>query len=123
GTNLLFPSIIALGVMYATVFYGDVGLLHAINTTMAGWSSWTWVVLLLTYSYIASVLPVWVLLQPRDYINALQLVSALGLIVLGLIVAGVAGGAPLADGTRPALALAAPMINFSPVGAPAMIPF
>lgn len=123
GVGLLIPSLLTLAVMYLTVIYGDVGLLHTINTTMAGWSSWTWVVLLLVYSYIASVLPVWSLLQPRDYINALQLVSVLGLLVLGLIVAAIAGGAPLPDGTRPALELAAPMINFNPVGAPAMIPF
>ena len=49
------------------------------------WSSWTWVVLLLLYSYVASVLPVWSLLQPRDYINALQLISILGLLVIGLL--------------------------------------
>lgn len=123
GVGLLGPSLLALVLMYVTVFYGDVGILHTINTTMAGWSAWTWVVLLLIYSYVASVLPVWVLLQPRDYINALQLISALGLIVLGLVVAGIAGGAPLMDGTRPPLQLAAPMFNFNPVGAPAMIPF
>jgi carbon starvation protein len=123
GVGLLVPSLLTLAVMYLTVIYGDVGFLHTINVTMAGWSSWTWVVLLLVYSYIASVLPVWSLLQPRDYINALQLVSVLGLLVVGLIVAAFAGGAPLPDGTRPALELAAPMINFNPVGAPAMIPF
>jgi carbon starvation protein len=123
GMNLLVPSLIALGVMYLTVIYGDVGLLHTVNMAMAGWSSWTWVVVLLVYSYAASVLPVWSLLQPRDYINALQLISVLGLLVVGLLVAAVAGGAPLADGTRPELALAAPMFNFNPVGAPAMIPF
>ncbi|MEY3774521.1 MAG: Carbon starvation protein [Verrucomicrobiota bacterium] len=123
GMNLLVPSLIALGVMYLTVIYGDVGVLHTVNMAMAGWSSWTWVVVLLVYSYAASVLPVWSLLQPRDYINALQLISVLGLLVVGLLVAAVAGGAPLADGTRPALALAAPMFNFNPVGAPAMIPF
>lgn len=123
GGNLLVPSLLALGLMYVTVFYGDVGFLHAINSEMASWSSWTWVLLLLVYSYIASVLPVWTLLQPRDYINALQLISALGLIVLGLLVAAFIGGAPLANGTRPALELAAPMVNFNPVGAPAMIPF
>jgi carbon starvation protein len=123
GVGLLVPSLITLAVMYLTVIYGDVGFLHTINVEMASWSSWTWVVLLLVYSYIASVLPVWSLLQPRDYINALQLVSVLGLLVLGLIVAAFAGGAPLPDGTRPALELAAPMINFNPVGAPAMIPF
>lgn len=123
GIGLLVPSLVALALMYVTVIYGDVGVLHAINTAMAAWSSWTWVVLLLVYSYIASVLPVWSLLQPRDYINALQLVSVLGLLVLGLLVAAFAGGSPLPDGTRPALALAAPMVNFNPVGAPAMIPF
>lgn len=123
GMNLLVPSLIALAGMYLTVIYGDVGLLHTVNMALTGWSSWTWVVVLLIYSYIASVLPVWSLLQPRDYINALQLISVLALLVVGLLVAAVAGGAPLADGTRPALALAAPMINFNPVGAPAMIPF
>jgi len=123
GANLIVPSLAALAVMYLTVVYGDTGLLHTINMAMAGWSAWTWVLLLLLYSYVASVLPVWVLLQPRDFINSLQLISALGLIVLGLLVAGVAGGAALADGTRPALELAAPMINLHPTGAPVMIPF
>lgn len=123
GVNLFVPSLVALGVMYLTVFYGDVGLLHTINMAMAAWSSWTWVVLLLIYAFVASVLPVWILLQPRDYINSLQLITALGLVVLGLVVAGIAGGAPLADGTRPELSLAAPMLNLHPTGAPAMVPF
>jgi len=123
GVALLWPSLIALAVMYLTVVYGDVGVLHAINAKMAGWSAWTWVVLLLLYSYVASVLPVWVLLQPRDYINSLQLISALGLILLGLGWAALAGGAPLADGVRPELHLAAPVVNWSPQGAPLIFPF
>ncbi|HBS29752.1 MAG TPA: hypothetical protein DEB06_09955, partial [Phycisphaerales bacterium] len=32
-------------------------------------------------------LPVWLLLQPRDYINALQLITSLALIALGLVAA------------------------------------
>ncbi len=124
AVSLLAPSLLALAVMYLSVIYGDVGILHTVNTTMAGWSSWTWVVLLLIYSYIASVLPVWTLLQSRDYINSLQLLSALGLIVAGLVVAAVAGGAPLAAGAlRPALELAAPMVNWNPAGAPSIVPF
>lgn len=123
GANLLWPSLLALAMMYLTVIYGDVGILHKINTTMAGWSAWTWVVLLLVYSYVASVLPVWVLLQPRDYINSLQLISALGLILLGLGWAAMAGGAPLPDGARPGLHLAAPVVNWSPQGAPVIFPF
>lgn len=123
GTHLLFPSLIALAVMYLTVIYGDVRFLHGINTAMSQWSSWTWVVLLLIYSYVASVLPVWVLLQPRDYINSLQLISALALILIGLGGAALAGGAPLPDGTRPELHLAAPVVNWSPQGAPLIFPF
>jgi len=39
-----------------------------------------WIVVLFVYAAIASVLPVWVLLQPRDYINGLQLFIGLGLL-------------------------------------------
>ena len=47
-----------------------------------------WTIILLIYAFIASVLPVTTLLQPRDFINAYQLVIAMGLIVLGILVAG-----------------------------------
>ena len=80
GANILLPSLAVLVTMYLTVFFGDRGLLGDFNQALAGWSSWTWVAVLLIYSYVASVLPVWTLLQPRDYINSLQLISALGLI-------------------------------------------
>lgn len=123
GASLLLPSLVALVVMYLTVIYGDVGLLHSINTAMSGWSSWTWVVVLLLYSYAASVLPVWSLLQPRDYINSLQLISALALVVAGLAGAAFFGGAPLPDGARPSLELVAPVVNWSPPGAPMIFPF
>ena len=83
--NLLVPSLIALALMYLTLVFGNSGPLGAINQTMASWSVITWVVILLIYSYIASVLPVWTLLQPRDYINSLQLITALGLVVIGLV--------------------------------------
>lgn len=122
--GLLLPSIAALGFMYLAVIFGDVGLLHVFNATLAGWSTITWVAVLLVYSYVASVLPVWTLLQPRDYINALQLISALALLVVGLLVAATIGGAPLAaDGVRPVLEMAAPAVNWSPPGAPLMFPF
>ena len=70
------------------------------------------------------MLPVWALLQPRDYINSLQLITALGLVVVGLITAGLIGGAPLASGgERIPLEISAPMIRANPEGAPAVIPF
>ncbi len=124
NVHLLVPSLIALATMYVTLVYGDVGVLGRLNGVMAGWSTITWVVILLGYSYVASVLPVWTLLQPRDYINSLQLITALGLVVVGLIVAGLFGGAPLTEGgARIPLEISAPMIRANPVGAPPVIPF
>ncbi|MCF7669887.1 MAG: carbon starvation protein A [Verrucomicrobia bacterium] len=124
GVGLFVPSLIALAVMYATVLYGNSGFLGDINSYMAGeWPLWNWVVGLLIYCYIASVLPVWVLLQPRDYINSLQLLSAIVLIVCGLGVAAVLGGVSLPDGSHAALELSAPMVQLNPVGAPILFPF
>lgn len=123
GAHLLIPSVIALLIMYLTVIFGDDSFLHAVNMTMAGWSNWTWVVLLLLYSYVASVLPVWSLLQPRDYINSLQLISALGLIAVGLTVAAFAGGAPIPGAERVPLEFVAPTVQLHPAGAPAIFPF
>ena len=46
-----------------------------------------WIYLLLGYAFLASVLPVWLLLQPRDYLNSFQLYAGMGLMFLGLLVA------------------------------------
>ncbi|MDF1754773.1 MAG: carbon starvation protein A [Verrucomicrobiales bacterium] len=124
GVNLLIPSLLVLIVMYLSVYFGDVGVLGAINASLAEWSIMTWVVFLLVYSYIASVLPVWTLLQPRDYINSLQLLSVLGLVVIGLVVAGFIGGAPISEGAaRPALEIVADPVRLNPEGAPWIFPF
>ena len=124
GGNILIPSIIALGVMYLTVAYGDVGALGKFNAALADWPIIVWVGVLLVYSYIASVLPVWTLLQPRDYINSLQLLSALGLVLVGLLVAGFIGGAPVDGvGERPPLDIVAPAVRTAPEGAPWIFPF
>ncbi len=124
GVNLLLPSLIALAVMYLTVVFGDVGFLHSINMWLASWPIVVWVAVLLLYSYVASVLPVWTLLQPRDYINSLQLLTALGLIVLGLGVAAFVGGASPGPGVAgQELRIVAPAFKFDPEGAPLLFPF
>ena len=131
GVNILIPSIITLGLMYLTIFYGNVGILGAFNQMLGGEPgvidgipTIAWVAILLLYSYIASVLPVWTLLQPRDFINSLQLISALGLIVIGLVVAGLIGGAPITPGgDRQSLEIVAPAFRAAPEGAPWIFPF
>ncbi len=136
GKNLLGPSLAALAAMYATVWLGagcpgtswtggPLGqLIQGINGTVAGWPIWLWVAILLAYCYVASVLPVWILLQPRDYINSLQLISSLGLIVVGLLVTATVGPATIATGTpAPALEMFAPLLELHPKNAPPVVPF
>lgn len=51
----------------------------------------TWSLILLGYCFVASVLPVWLLLQPRDYLSAYLLVACLVGGALGLVVGGLTG--------------------------------
>ncbi|MCP5517975.1 MAG: carbon starvation protein A [Verrucomicrobiales bacterium] len=136
GKPLLGPSLLALGLMYLTVWFGAAcpglawsggplgkGIQH-LNAVLAAWPVWVWVAILLAYCYVASVIPVWMLLQPRDYINSLQLISSLGLVVFGLAVAAVLGGvAPTPDAARLPLQLVAPAVNLHPLNAPPVLPF
>jgi carbon starvation protein len=124
GGNMLVASFVSLVLMYASVFYGDAGWLGQMNEWLKQRDLMWWVSVLLVYSYIASVLPVWVLLQPRDYINALQLLSTLGLVVFGLVVAGIWGGSPV-EGVRPSLEIVAPAIEHDLIGKqlPVIFPF
>ena len=124
GVNLLIPSLLTLGIMYLTVAFGNIGFLATLNESLASLPVIAWVGVLLVYSYIASVLPVWTLLQPRDFINSLQLISTLGLIVAGLVIAACIGAAPpTPDGDRQTLEIVAPALRIAPEGAPSIFPF
>lgn len=78
--NLFWVSLIGVIALYTLIYLGPVYPL-AIPEDMMGLptNAW-WIILLFVYAAIASMLPVWMLLQPRDYINGLQLF--VGLIVL-----------------------------------------
>lgn len=126
GSNMLLPCILALLAMYLSVYFGNSGILNSFNLLLSEWSIITWVIVLLIYCYIASVLPVWTLLQPRDFINSLQLLSSIGLVMLGLIVAGIFGGQPTTSDARTSLEIIAPVARVgqnSPEGAPWIFPF
>ena len=114
--KLFVPSLLALGALYFAIYLGVEFL--PIDLASMGFSNPTvvWTVILLVYCFIASVLPVWTLMQPRDYINSHQLVLALGLLVTGLFVASITQQADLTN-SAPAVA------KDLPVDAPPMIPF
>lgn len=113
NTNLLPMSLVALALIYAAIYVGTYHLpitLNVSNPVM------TWTVILLVYCAIASVLPVWLLLQPRDYVNSHQLFVALTLLVVGLFVACLTDKADLFAST-PAIT------SDLPVGTPPIWPF
>lgn len=55
----------------------------------------TWNVILLVYCVIASVLPMWLLLQPRGHLGGYFLYAALGVAGIGMLVSGLMGTAPI----------------------------
>lgn len=120
GASILLPSLGALAVLYACVYVGVYHYPISLRESLflAGSPVVTWTVLLMVYCFFASVLPVWLLLQPRDYINSHQLVVALVLLVVGLSVAGFNGKADLA-GSTPAIVAA----DSIPADAPPIMPF
>lgn len=98
--KMLIPSLIALAIMYiAAVFSSEISFLQIDLVKYMGGEDGTglfglstistaffiWIIVLMIYVYIASVLPVWKLLQPRDFINSHQLVVGLGILYLGLL--------------------------------------
>jgi carbon starvation protein len=107
GVSLLVPSLVGYAVLLVSVFYGNAFAEAFPVLTRVTVTDWVW--FLMIYAYVASVLPVWLLLQPRDYLNSHQLVTGLAALTLGLLV------------LRPEIQ--APMVRLWPEGAPPMVPF
>ena len=78
--NLLLISIIGVSILYFSIYIGSVMPMELPGNIFGLGPNGNWIILLFIYAGIASMLPVWLLLQPRDYINGAQLV--VGLIVL-----------------------------------------
>jgi carbon starvation protein len=123
GGGLLAPSLAALAAIYFCVWLGayvcpiDINALAGVPESGPFPNVVTvWTLALLVYCFFASVLPVWMLLQPRDYINSHQLVVALSLLMVGVVVAGATGAANLED-SAPAIA------THIPSDAPPIWPF
>lgn len=107
--SLAVVSVIGVIALYALIGIGP-SVPIQMPAEVAGVSgNAIWIVILFGYAAIASLLPVWMLLQPRDYINGLQLFIGL-LILYGALVL-----------LNPVLV--APAFNSDvPAGTPSLIP-
>ena len=69
---------------------GLIGLGFAWPTAGIDQESWPlqhqWIWILMAYAWAASVLPVWLLLQARDFLNSLLLVFGLCLMYIGFFI-------------------------------------
>jgi carbon starvation protein len=110
GVPILWPTIIGTIILYAVIYLGELVPVELPQTLMGLSPGPQWILILFAYAAIASLLPVWLLLQPRDYINGIQLFIGLGLLFGAVFVANPTIVAPafntnLPEGTPPLLPL------------------
>lgn len=78
NVNIVFPTIISLII---------IGILTALGESIPILLPYdTWLIIIIFYSFVAAILPVWILLQPRDYLSMYILIAGLTLAFVGLIV-------------------------------------
>jgi len=112
NANITVWSIIGVVTMYITVVIGayvPISMPSVFGISSIG----MWSIILLIYAFFASILPVTALLQPRDFLNSHQLIIAMGLMMLGVLVASLGGN----------LELVAPAVQAAPKDAPSIWPF
>ncbi|MDX1396695.1 MAG: carbon starvation protein A [Gemmatimonadota bacterium] len=125
GAGILLPSLGALAILYVMIWFGQympfelpdmIGFsptetqLAAVGGDAAAAGSAatadgqrvSWIIILFAYTFVASVLPVWLLLQPRDYVNGHQLFVALGIIGAGVLFTNPTVIAPAVNTNLPA---------------------
>jgi len=73
---MLVSTIIGVALLFVAIW---LGIKFPLNLSFN-----TWVTLEMIYVFVASVIPVWVLLQPRDYLNSFLLYALIAGSVIGL---------------------------------------
>jgi carbon starvation protein len=101
GASLLWPSIIGVALLYGSMFVGQAVPLSLPETVLGLGAPAMWVLILFAYAAVASLLPVWLLLQPRDYINGLQLFIGLGIFFTAVLFANPTVVAPAINSSLP----------------------
>lgn len=86
---LLPATLVFVPVMFACIWVGTklpLDLVARCGLSAAG-AQTAWTIVLLVYCFLASTLPVWLLLQPRDYLNSYLLYAMMALGFLGVFAA------------------------------------
>lgn len=83
GVKTLPATIIGIaGIVLITIFGLKVGFV--MNRT-------AWIIFIALYIAVASLIPVWIMLQPRDYLSSFLLYAMMAIAVVGIIISSVSG--------------------------------
>ncbi|MFH2008169.1 MAG: carbon starvation CstA family protein [bacterium] len=83
--SLIFVPLVFLGI------WGGQELPLVVGRTAVGDAGTFWDLVLIGYCFVASVLPVWLLLQPRDYLSSYLLFGCLAGGLVGIVVGAITG--------------------------------
>ncbi|HIZ36890.1 MAG TPA: carbon starvation protein A [Candidatus Ruania gallistercoris] len=100
--NLIAVSIVGVAALYGLIILGNSFPVELPETVLGLSANAFWIVVLFLYAGVASTLPVWVLLQPRDYINGLQLFVGLAILYGSVLIASPTLVAPAWNDAVPA---------------------
>ena len=81
---LLYGSIVAIPIVLVSVWIGKMDFIQ--ENFVLSMETWRW--LLIGYIFFASILPVWLLLQPRDYLASYLLYFAVLIASIGILLGG-----------------------------------
>ncbi|MFN3466577.1 MAG: carbon starvation protein A, partial [Candidatus Brocadiales bacterium] len=84
GLSVFFSSPIAMAICVLSVF---IGLVQPVSLPPL-----VWMIILSIYTLLAAGIPVWILLQPRDFINVHLLFAGIVLLMVGVCSANLNGG-------------------------------
>ena len=102
GVPILWPTVVGTVILYAVIYLGERFPIELSGDMLPVGAQW--ILILFLYAGIASLLPVWLLLQPRDYINGIQLFVGLGLLYGAVLIANPTIVAPAINPNVPASA-------------------
>mgnify|MGYP000971007387 FL=1 len=78
GVSLKIGTVVGVIVLFLCVY---LGYLFPIQLSLN-----TWIVIMMVYIFAASTAPVWILLQPRDYLNSFLLYAMIAGAVIGIVI-------------------------------------
>ena len=86
GVGITWPTVAGTIILYAVIYLGELFPV-TLGETAGIAPAAQWILILFAYAAVASMLPVWLLLQPRDYINGIQLFVGLGILYGAVFIA------------------------------------